>query len=67
VPFHPSKQQPYKISVLSVLSVDKKWVVGVSPRQVFLCGSWLKNGLLATAECTSPDTIIAISDFEAKK
>jgi hypothetical protein len=35
--------------------------------RVFLCGSWLKNGLLATAECTSPDTIIAISDFEAKK
>jgi len=39
--FHPSKQQPYKISALSVLSVDKKWVVGVSPPQVFSCGSWL--------------------------
>jgi hypothetical protein len=27
VPFHPSEQQPYKFSALSVLSVDKKWVV----------------------------------------
>ena len=43
VPFHPSKQQPYKFSEFSVLSVDKKWVVGVSPRQAFSCGSWLKK------------------------
>jgi len=43
MPFHPSKQQPYKFSEFSVLSVDKKWVVGVSPRQVFSCGSWLKK------------------------
>jgi len=41
---HPSKQQPYKFSEFSVLSVDKKWVVGVSQRQAFSCGSWLKNG-----------------------
>jgi hypothetical protein len=26
-----------------VLSVDKKWVVGGSPRQAFSCISWLKN------------------------
>jgi hypothetical protein len=35
VPFHPSKQQPYKFSALSVLSVDKKWVVGVSHAKSF--------------------------------
>jgi hypothetical protein len=32
-----------KFSEFSVLSVDKKWVVGVSPRQVCSCGSWLKT------------------------
>jgi len=28
-------RKPYKFSEFSVLSVDKKWVVGTSPRQVF--------------------------------
>jgi hypothetical protein len=27
---HYSKQQPYKFSEFSVLSVDKKWVVGAA-------------------------------------
>ena len=35
---------PTKFSEFSVLSVDKKWVVGSSPRQVCSCGSWLKMG-----------------------
>jgi len=26
MPSHPSKQQSYKFSALSVLSVDKKWI-----------------------------------------
>jgi hypothetical protein len=31
VPFHPSKQQPYKFSEFSVLSVDKKIGCGRQP------------------------------------
>ncbi len=42
---------PTKFSEFSVLSVDKKWVVGVSPRQAFSCGSWLKNRLWAVSPC----------------
>jgi hypothetical protein len=34
VPFHPSKQRPYKFSEFSVLSVDKKWVADASPSKV---------------------------------
>jgi hypothetical protein len=30
VQFHPSKQQPYKFSAFSVLSVDKKWAAAFS-------------------------------------
>jgi hypothetical protein len=35
VPFHPSKQQPYKIfRAFSCLFVVKKWVMGVGGRSV---------------------------------
>jgi len=34
MPPHPSEQHPLeKNSALSVLSVDKKWVMDISPRQ----------------------------------
>jgi len=41
VPSHPSKQQP--LEKFSALSVDKKWVVGVSPQPLAL-NDWQTGG-----------------------